>query len=279
MRGNKIPQKRMHSFVQSVVAAKLLARLGYSTLANVPASLPEPIRSDFRTKLQAHLEEVDQNGLPWRELENGSWVADPVIADDPDGLANDIAFLMFFAPEDAREHGLRQQLPLEQCLVMQFAHLDAFLQDLFKAACEKDHRILRSNKQLSFDDVVQSGNWENVIAVLIEKLLFELGCTDLEGKIKLIEKTLHLELQIPQDLLENLKLAEQARHAFVHTGGFVTPTIVARVKTDEYEPGNRLSISPDYCDQVSEGIVAFGRSAYQAIAAKFWPEMESRILE
>src|SRR5688500_14839609 len=118
MRGHLNPEKRLHSFHQAVLATGLLAKLRFAALAYVPRSLPEQVRAEFRTKLQDHLEDVRESGLPWRQVSEGVWAASPRVAEEPTGSANDIAVLMNFAPEDDREHGLRRQVALEQSVVM-----------------------------------------------------------------------------------------------------------------------------------------------------------------
>ena len=251
---------RYREFQRCMTAARVLMKVGSVGLSNLPHSLPEPERREVAKSFQAHLEEIETEGLPWVEAADGRWIARPFVKESsPLGIANDVAVLQQIS-ESEKEDSSLQRLPFEQALIVSFAQFDAFLGDLVRLVCNRRPSLLSSDKQLAWSDVITAGSYEAVLDVLRERLADEVSRGDLRSKLSTLEKRLNISTDFARLNWSNFQIAEQIRHAFVHTGGKLTEQHLSRCSLPDAVPGQTVALDHAF----SVGLTrAFGELVFE----------------
>lgn len=254
--------RTIQTYRQNIVAARLLAKIGFRYLADIPRSLPAEEVDNYKVSLRSAL----ATGLEWKELDKGKWIGiDPLPKMDADGTAADIAELAQAYSSSRVDKLLLQHIALEQCVVNSFAQLDALLQDFVDIVADLKPKTLSSGKQLFVEEVLSCSNWESLIGYIKQKFLAEFGRDSLSGRLKVLEKRFGIRANLSDEIMNQIFLAEQVRHIFTHTGGVVSQDFVRLSGRSEYEIGDRISIDIGYCDHLTKALVRLGVELAQSV--------------
>lgn len=268
---------RVLMFTQSAIAARLLAKLGALSLQDIPTSLPEKERENFYKSVKRTLKKTEKEGLPWVQVSEDKWVAKPTLEEvERDGSAGDIFFLVDSLKRSESGNHHVQNIACEQCIIILFAQLDALLQDIVTEVCKKENRILSCKKQITWYDVVDSSGYSELIDKLIGSFVFEFGYKNLPEKLGILDDKLGLKIALPKELLDNIFLAEQARHLFTHTGGRVSREFIERTKAKTYDVGDRIVLDYGYCVNLSDGVICLANAIASSAIRKYWSEYEEK---
>ena len=258
---------RFETYRHNIVAARLLGKIGYMYLGDLPKSLPE---SEFNAYKETLLRSLDV-GLQWSQTDDKEWVGvSPLPTLDEDGSAADIFELAVAYKEERANKQFVRHVALEQCVVNAFAQLDALLQDAVETIAMMEPRTLSSAKQISHADVVQQGNWESLLRHISQKFLAEFGRENLKRRLEILAERFGLRLDMEIGLLNNILIGEQTRHLFTHTGGIVSIDFLQQTKLKEYEVGNKIEISVKYCNQLTEALLYLGVLLWKEIESKYF---------
>lgn len=248
----------------------MIARVGVAALSHPPKSLPLPLQDQYSQALTAHIDDVAKNGLKWKkDPDTGTFYTTP----SGGALCDDIMFVSLRVKSGEGVEDLRM-VPLQQCVITQFAHLDAYLYDVFVLAClAEPRRFLQcTKKNITYSEVFRASEDGDIVRGLAEHEAALIGHKDLAGKLAEISAALDVDIKIEPNTMRELRRAEQSRHAFVHTGGFVSPLIAARLRDKDFAVGDKISVDLNYCEHLTEALYAVGAAVHIALGKRFWPE-------
>jgi hypothetical protein len=159
-------------------------------------------------------------------------------------------------------------LLFQQALVMTLAHIDGFLSESFKVIFRREPRVLRRSKQLTWEDALAAGSYDNLLTTLSEQYAFELGWKTLSQRIEWMRDEINLPLPAVSEYAM-LEEAFQIRHIIVHNGGRVSKEFLVRTSRADVTLGEALVLTPGYCEEVAAQAELFCADVFVSIAKKF----------
>lgn len=258
-----------HRFMEVGIAthkSTLIAHTGVKILEDFPDGLPEPYHEAFTTlslrvmrATAKLLEEADDpDGNEFDEELREAFDADEIEKhlaerDEPEGMAvqvgDDAIRLMMLG---IMRGGDPDSLELEfdralasQSFVMILAHLDAFLADSVRAICSQEMRPLRSEKKISWDEVLDAGNWDSLVRRLIEKRVYDFGWNTLSDRLQTMRDEFGLALEEASSVASSLEEASNVRHVIVHNGGRTSQEFLSRTGRDDLVVGEQVPLTLD----------------------------------
>jgi hypothetical protein len=163
-----------------------------------------------------------------------------------------------------------------QQLVMIFAHLDAFMADTLRTICQVRPDVLKSQRKVEWETILNCGDWDQVVAFLTDQYIFEHGWGPLRRRIQALSKELGLEVRVPETDLEFLDSLEHLRNVIVHNGGKASREYLEKTASD-LEIGDMVSVDPALIDQTFQQALLLGGEICAAVAAKFFSIPDSQI--
>ncbi len=163
-----------------------------------------------------------------------------------------------------------EMLIFQRNIITAFAHVDAFLSDSVRAACEARPEIMKSSKKIEWETVLSCGQWNTLMHFLIEEYANKFSWRTLTERVAYLREQLGLDMGIPEWALSYLDEAENVRHIMVHNGGNVSQTYLERTGRTDLAIGQPYPITTSYLGRRIELIHHLGAAAYRAVAAKFF---------
>ncbi|GMU00997.1 hypothetical protein KH5H1_51170 [Corallococcus caeni] len=157
-----------------------------------------------------------------------------------------------------------------QEVVMLFAHLEAFLADSIRVICLKEPRVLKKNKKMQWDTILECGSWEGVIDKMVDEYVFEAGWGSIKDKIRNMRSAYGLEIGVSDTVLNALDAAEQLRNVLVHNGGRVSREYLERTGRNDVRVGDMVPLDGSYIEKLSATVTVLGGDVFSAIAVKFF---------
>lgn len=157
-----------------------------------------------------------------------------------------------------------------QALVMVFAHLDAFINDTLRVACYARPQILKKEKKITWEKVLQFQKMEELIEYFTEEYVYEFGYQSVDEQINsLKEKPLKLKLTISNEELKFLRVLEKRRNLIVHNGGVVTQRYIEETNDTNVRVGQVVEISDQELDELFDIAHRLGSDLFLAVSTKF----------
>ena len=150
--------------------------------------------------------------------------------------------------------------------VLGYSYFEAFLSDLIKGIYLKRASMLPKEKSLKFIEIINAGNYETILEILIKKEIYELFYKNIEEIIKYHEDKLNLIWS--KEGKENLVKASYLRNCIIHNMGIADDKLS---KFSEYIENEPFELSSD--DVHSFGIL--GRKE----ARNLWEQAKEKHLE
>jgi hypothetical protein len=155
-------------------------------------------------------------------------------------------------------------------LVLFLAYFEGFLSDSLRAACSKDIRTLYSNRKMSIEKILTSGNWDSLVTRVIDDYTYEAGWKSLPERLLFLTNILGLGIDLPQGELDELKEDELLRNIVVHNGGRVSQEYLDRTTEKDKKLGETVPISSQMIERLMNLIQWFASDIYVAISTKFF---------
>ena len=268
--------QRFETYRHNVIAARLLAKIGYRYLSDLPKSLPQSERDAFEATLRRSIEV----GLQWAQTSEKEWVGvSPIASLDDDGSAADIFELVLAYKNERANKRFVRHVALEQCVVNTFAQLDALLQDVVEIIATIEPRTLSSSRQITHADVLRQGDWTSLLHHISQKFLSEFGRENLKKRLEILEERFGLQFEVDSAQLTNVLVGEQTRHLFTHTGGVVSIDFLRQTNLKDYQVGDKIEISVNYCNHLTDTLLHIGSLLWKAIETKYLPKPEAHANE
>jgi hypothetical protein len=155
-------------------------------------------------------------------------------------------------------------------LVLLLAYFEGFLSDSLKAACSQDIRTLYSGRKMSIERVLSSGNWEGLVARVIDDFAYESGWKALPERLLFLTSELGLDLQLLQAELDELKETELLRNLVVHNGSRVSQEYLDRTSRRDRHLGETVLVSGESVEKLTHLLQRLASDVYTAISTKFF---------
>lgn len=159
---------------------------------------------------------------------------------------------------------------LSQQLIMIFAHLDSFIADSVRVICEALPDVLKSrDRKLEWERIINCGSWDELLEHLIEEYVARSDRGPVLDRIDNMKRTFGLDLRVDNRALGTLEVAENVRHAFVHSGGRADSSFLNRCKVEDMVPGTPINFRSATIDDVNRSALLAGTAIYGSVCTKF----------
>jgi hypothetical protein len=165
-----------------------------------------------------------------------------------------------------------------QELVMILAHFEAFLAETIRAMCSSRPELLRRRKEITWDKVMQCGDWNTLTNHLISEYSLEFGWKSLPDKLRLLRDEHGIAYELPSTDLTLLEDAEQLRHIIIHNGGRVSAEYLRRTARRDVPIGQVLEIDEDLPAAVGIAAELLSAEIFRSVASKFFSASEADFL-
>ncbi|MFQ5848679.1 MAG: hypothetical protein ACE5IQ_13545 [Candidatus Methylomirabilales bacterium] len=157
---------------------------------------------------------------------------------------------------------------------MLFAHLDAFLADTVRAICFKCPEVLKCDKKMDWAQIIACGSWETVLDRLVEEYVFAFGWPGLTKRVEHMKERIGLELEVPEEELQEIRGAELIRDVIVHNGGQVSQEYLNRSGRTDVAVGDGIDVGGEELRKVSGAMRRLAEGIAKATAKKFFEKEE-----
>lgn len=164
-----------------------------------------------------------------------------------------------------------------QELVMLFAHLDAFFTDSLWTICKARPEVLKSGKQISWDNVVSSGGWEELLNQLTEQYVYEFGFPSVIKRVGTLRERMKLAIECQESDLKLLEDGENTRNIVVHNGGRVNQEYITKMGSDGLVVGELVPITLEYVTHLSSASRMLARQLFVAVSKKYFGIDDSKL--
>jgi len=256
--------QKYNDFVKSLDQIDVITNLTSSLLDNFPENLPESISKPYNQALSQIFEQI-------ASLENKNVNAPLIIefGESTEQLRPFIALVLAHLNTNPEGNIDFQKAITAQHLIMIFAHLDAFMSDSMRIICYTQPRVMSSQKNVTWENILKAGNWDSLRDKLIDEFVSEFVKPNVASRIELLKSKLGLKIEISEKELSLLDEAENIRHSFVHNGGRVDTKFANNIKRNDMVIGSEIRVEKDYLDAVFHAAINLSASIFQQVCEKF----------
>lgn len=256
------------NFVISLNQSITVTKFARHYLDNFPNNLPHDTREAFERELsklaQLTIDSLEESGGEKVDLR----LEFP--AEDDLAPLVILAFTYMNFGIDVEDINF-DRITLSQRLIMIFAYLDAFLGDTIRTICTVEPSILKTNKNLTWETIINLGSFDAVFEKMIDEFTFNFGWKNIYEKIEFLSERIGLDISIPEEELRNLLLAENIRHAFIHNGGKITQIFLDKFPGEfEASVGDQIPIDDKYIRLLEETVINLGGYIFSSVCEKFY---------
>ena len=159
-----------------------------------------------------------------------------------------------------------------QGIVLIFAYLEAFLSDSLRVIFTSTPDILKSDKTLTFEEIMAHASMEGLIDCIIDKLIYDSGWGSINKKVDFLTKKVKLELHIENKTLDLLKILELERNVLVHNNGKIDLEFQKKVPSefkDRYKTGDLVIVTSNIFKINASIACELASKVFQAVATKY----------
>ncbi|WP_459481454.1 hypothetical protein [Clostridium saccharoperbutylacetonicum] len=162
---------------------------------------------------------------------------------------------------------------LKMMLVYMHTVIDEFILDSIKTTMLLNQNSLRSKEQITFEDIIECGSYEDIINKLIDKKLDKLGRDSYEAKINYLING-GIKLDIDEDLWkDDMILFCEIRNSLIHSKGKFSKSNIDKLKGTKYKGtfdiGYEVQLSKEIIEEKYNLINLVADSLYEAVCKKF----------
>ena len=148
--------------------------------------------------------------------------------------------------------GLYDSVVNSQVLVSAFTYFEAYISELIRFFCDKNPNLLKKGekKQIDWIEVIEAGNWENVLTLFTEKYIHRIGIKSFLDFIEECSKLLKLDFKTNTKEQEIIKKAYCVRNIWVHNNGRKNQQYIKILGLEMDEIGQIYNINFEYLNSV-----------------------------
>ena len=146
------------------------------------------------------------------------------------------------------------------------------MQDVIELTLRYRPEILKSNKQLSVDTVIELVQDGTLIAFLAEREGGELGYRSFRDQAEYYRDKFKLEIAAMADM-DDLVEYHARRNLYVHNSGVVNSRYWEAVRGSQASAGDRLKITSEYWGEVHRALSSVATHVRDHLTRKFGPKL------
>jgi hypothetical protein len=172
--------------------------------------------------------------------------------------------------EDLDHMGMRfPELLLEMAFIYRVALFDALVPDVLTAVLVSRPDMLKSDKKLSHQQILDCPDMPSVIALMAQKELLSVSYQSIVDQQTWVRRHLRIELFDTQGQCDQMIELTARRNLFVHANGLVNERYNALVPSSSHKAGERLFVTEDYWAASDELLQTVGDRLVDEIREKF----------
>lgn len=288
-------------YVIAINQARMISLASTEALADFPNNLPENIQQPFKENMTKALKMIGdrlrEGGPPTLKI---SWkmVHLPSNGEKQETSNYDLTmikannfFIASFILGISKSNLLGNKIPIDsvmkinfddalyfQELVMIFAYLDAFIDDTLRIIYECCPERLKCEKTITWETAIGLKSYKKLIHHLISKYVRkEFRNLPLVERIAFLKERMGLEMDIPESVLRDFKIAEHVRHIIVHNAGRIDNEFLAKTQLEDFKIGDVFPISFQYISNLSYYIQLLGSYIFREVSTKYFKVPDSSI--
>jgi hypothetical protein len=256
-----------HDYLLASTQSRVLSRAAREFLGDFPRAMPADLGDPMRRILKDMALAVE---LAAAQPEQA---AQTQISDDsPKSPFFWAAFTMFciaVVRGDPKEVNFERMI-LHQELVMQLAHMEAFVADTVRVICKVHPEVLKRDRKIEWTVALSCNGKDELHEYLTEMYVFELGWLPFRKRLDLLKKELGLAFEIDEDDIRLVEDAADIRHLVVHNGGRVSQEYLTRTKRSDIALGEFVSVSEQHLSEVIGVIQELSFGLFRVVLDKFF---------
>ena len=244
-------EEAYYEFLFSASRAVLLYHYSSLLFEKFPEKLPDEHKewwfssiAELVTRLQSHVDS-GSDSIPASPLERGDSFQ-----------FRYLSYLIqagFLLTEFGKRSGFPEKVDFpsasaEQALIVSFACFDGYIASCVRIILASRPRKLCSQKQATWEDIINHGSWDRLIESMIDKRVVEFGHLNIRAKLARLRKEFNLDISFNDTVIDLIEYYEELRNSLVHNGGLVTPKQMQR-----YRNISSGGIKFTYCDEPKKG--------------------------
>ena len=154
-------------------------------------------------------------------------------------------------------------------LIYLVALFDAFILDSIKAIISHKKEILRSSKQITYDEVLEFEHISSLHSYMIEKETVDLGYKSLKDEFKFINSKFGINIKECAIKVDELSEIHATRNLLVHNKGIVNQAYKDTVPNSKLDIGNRRAVTDDYFKEAQDKILTVVKFLHKSFTDKF----------
>ena len=157
---------------------------------------------------------------------------------------------------------------LTTALINFIARTEAFLNDLLEILFLWKKKSLISNKNLSYKEIIECENLDDLIKTIREKEILEFSHSSFKDKIDYFKSKFNLSFPGLDDNLDQIIEMFTTRNIILHNNGIVNETYLKINKDSNLEKGSKRIIDKDYSHNVYIYSMIIAKSIGEIITSK-----------
>lgn len=202
--------------------------------------------------------------------------------DAPDQFANEILLVMIAyvgRKEAFRFEDLNfERLQSFQALVMHFSNFEGILADSLRAICRVHPEVMRKKKTVEWEEILSLKSWQELIDMITEKFVRELGWQSLEARIDTFRTLFGLEISLTKEDISVLRTVELMRNLIVHNAGKIDLNYIKLEPTKNLKIGDAVPIDDAYLYHASHTLQVIASEIYLQVSMKYFGKKRSEAI-
>lgn len=172
-----------------------------------------------------------------------------------------------------------RRLQYFQELVMHYSNFEGILADSIRAICHTCPNVMKKRKTMEWKEILSCSSWDELIDILIEKFVREMGWMPLQKRLNTFSDDFKLKIQFDEDDIRTIEELELVRNLIVHNGGKVDQKYVMFKKASNPKVGDYIPADNEYLKNISVTLKMVASEIYIEISKKYFDKDEKEILE
>ncbi|MUH35384.1 hypothetical protein D9O36_05995 [Zobellia amurskyensis] len=245
----------LNGFNSAISKTYLVGTISDQIFEDFPSKLPIEIRDNWREKMKLLLADVNSP----KKSENYNF--------------KDYGFflsLIHTIPSGGEQSDFEQVI-LRKDLISYVAYLEALFQDVNRIIYKENPNYISGEKQISWNDILDKENYQEIVDFVIEKQLEKSGYDKLSKQIERLNNEPYLfKILIKKEKIKELELLVATRNLIIHNGNKITAEYLALCDNSTLNIGDKLMLSRDNLNDVHILIQKIAYETYASVGHKLF---------
>jgi hypothetical protein len=159
---------------------------------------------------------------------------------------------------------------VEMAFIHLIAAFEAFLSDLLRAVLVHRPEMLKSDKRVTFEEVIDADSKDELISRLADREIGSLTYASFRKQASYIEERFGPVLQLSSEELGDLAEAYARRNVLLHNAGVVDQRFKDLAPNGAFELGETVSVSLSYWEGIRASLDGLASSLENGMLERFF---------